>query len=155
MIFILFRYIDIYTTVTLISITIGKDFLYQLFLFNDMTSSMRFNRRWKHVERLHSIMIAICVILRNLHWFKLFKTSFLLNLVIALISIMLKMTYISDIANISHLIALMFKIAEQYVESYRRTCMSKMRVTINSRSADIHTNIRSSQRFEQLFMSRK
>src|SRR5574344_722564 len=126
MIFIIFRYIEIYATVTLISITIGKDFLYQLFLLNNMTSSMRFDRRRKHVKSLHRFMIAIRIILSNLHWFKLFKTSFLLNLVVALISIMLKMTYISDIANISHLVALMFKIAKQYIKSYRWTCMSKI-----------------------------
>ena len=47
----------------------------------------------------------------------------------------------------------MLQIAEHHVEGDGRACVAQMWVAINGRAADIHSNVRSVEGFEALFLS--
>ena len=147
--------IKIDRAIALVSKAVVKDLLHQLLLFDDMTRGMRFNRRTKHVQRIHRCMIAICVVLGNLHRLHLLQTGFLGNLILTLISIVLQMTHIRDVTNIPHFISQVLQIAKHQVESDGWTCMPQMGVAINRRTTDIHAHIRCMQRLETLLLPRQ
>ena len=96
------------------------------------------NRRWQYVEFLHCRVEATGIVLCYLHWLYLLQTCLLCYLILALISIMLQVTNIRDVTDIANLIADMLKITEKDIECDSWTSMTKMRVTINCRTADIH-----------------
>ena len=99
------------------------------------------------------MMIAINVILCHFHRFQLLQAGFLSYLVLPLISIMLKMTYISDIPHITYFIADMLKVSEQNVKGNGRTCVTQMRVAIYSGATYIHAYMRCMQWGESFFLS--
>ncbi len=105
-----------------------------------MAGGMRLDAGWKHIKRLHIVVIAVEKILHHLHRLELLEASFLSNLVFAGIGIMLKMTYISDVTDIAHLISKMLEIAEKDIEGDGGTRMTKMRVSIYCGAADIHAD---------------
>ena len=84
-------------------------------------------------------MVAVDVVLRYFHRLQLLQSCFLGYFVFSVVSIVLQMAYIGDVAYIAYLISQMGKVAEKQIESNGRTCMSQMRVTVNGRTADIHT----------------
>ena len=86
-------------------------------------------------------MVTVGIILGYLHGLQLFKPCFLGNLVLTLVGIVLKMSNVRDVPDIPNLISQMPDISEKDVECYGWTCMSKMRVAINSRSAYIQSHI--------------
>ena len=141
MVFVVFLDIEIYTAIALIGISVVQDLLYQLLLLYDMTCGMRLYAWWQHVESIHSLMIAVSIILCYLHRLKLLKACLLLYLVVALISIVLQVTYVGNVSNIAHLISQMLEITEQKVESDGRTSMSKMWIAIYGWTTNIHTYI--------------
>ena len=141
MVFVVFLDIEIYTAIALIGISVVQDLLYQLLLLYDMTCGMRLYAWWQHVESIHSLMIAVSIILCYLHRFELLKACLLLYLVVALISIVLQVAYVGNVSNIAHLISQMLEITEQKVESDGRTSMSKMWIAIYGWTTNIHTYI--------------
>ena len=153
MILVVFLYVEIHRTVALVGITICHNLFHKFFLLDDMSCGMGLDAWGKHIERLHGMMIAIGVILCYLHRFELFEASFLLYLVVTLVGIMLEVAHIGDITYITHLIAEMLEITEKDIECDCRTGMSKMRIAIYGRSADIHSDIWRMYRFETLFLS--
>ena len=50
-------------------------------------------------------MIAVQEILNNLHWFQLFQTCFLGNLVFSVIGIVFQMTYVGNISYVAYFIS--------------------------------------------------
>ena len=68
---------------------------------------------------------------------------------------MLQMTHIGDVANITHLVAQVFQIAEQQVEGNSGTGMSQMGIAIDGRTTDIHAHIGGVQRLETLLLARQ
>ena len=155
MIFVIFRHIKVNRTLAFVSISVLQDLFHQLNLFDDMSRCMRFNAGRKHVQRLHSLMIAVQVILNNFHRLQLFQTSFLCNFIFTVISIMFQMTYIGNVSYITYLIAQMRKVTEKNIECNSRTSMSQMSITINSRPAHIHAYMRSMQRNKQFLATGK
>ena len=97
-------------------------------------------------------MVAVGVILRNLHRLQLFQPCLLLNLVIALVGIVLQMAHIGDVAHIAHLVAEVLQVAEKDVEGDGRTGMSQMGIAIDRGSADIHSYMGGVQRLEALLL---
>ena len=153
MVFVIFLNVEIYRTVALIGISICHNLLHEFFLLDDMSSGMRLDTRREHIERIHGMMIAVGVILCYLHRLKLFEACLLLNLVVTLVGIMLKVTHISDVTHIAHLISEMLEITEKDIECNSRTGMSKVRIAIYCWSADIHSDIWRMYRFETLLLS--
>ena len=86
-------------------------------------------------------MVAVGIVLRNLHRLGLFESCLLLNLVISLIGVVLQVAHIGDIAHVAHLISEVLEVAEEYVEGDSGACMSQMWVAIDGRSAHIHADI--------------
>ena len=127
--------IEIDTAVTLISKTVVKDLLHQLLLFDDMSCGMRLDAWRQHIECLHGLMVAVGVILCDLHRLQLLQSCLLGNLVLTLIGIMLQMSYIRDIPHIAHLVTQMLQVTEEDVEGDGRTGMSQMGITIDGWAA--------------------
>ena len=152
MIFIVvFLDIEIDGAVALIREPVVKDFLNQLLLLYDMAGGVRLNAWRQHVEGAHRVVIAVGVILRNLHGLELFQPCFLLDLIITLIGIMLQMAHVGDIPDVAYLIAQMRKVAEENVECDCRTGMAQVRVAVYGGSADVHAHVGCVQRLEQFF----
>ena len=95
-------------------------------------------------------MVAVGVILGNLHRLQLLQTSLLGNLVLTFVGIMLQMPHVGDVTDITDLITQMFQIAKHEVEGDGRTGMSQMGITIDGWPADIHTHIRCMKGFKTL-----
>ena len=112
---------------------------------------MWLDARRKHIESLHIVMIAVQVILNNLHRFELFDAGLLCNLVLAGIGIVLKMAYVGDVSDVSHLVTQMLKIAVEDIEGNRRTGVTQMGVAVHRRTADIHSRVPLVNGLEGLF----
>jgi hypothetical protein len=82
-------------------------------------------------------MVCESTSLYHFHRLQLLQASLLCNLVLTLVSIMLEVSYIGDVANITHLVTQVSQQFYEYVVCHSRTGMSKMCVAINSRAADI------------------
>ena len=124
--------------------------LHQSYLLYDMSGGMRLNAWWQHVQSIHSLVVAVSVILCHLHRFQFFQACFLGYLVLPFICIVFQMAHIRDVAHIAHLISQMLEVAEQQVERDGRACMSQVWITIDSRTAYIHAYMGGMQRLEQL-----
>ena len=83
-------------------------------------------------------MIAVGVVLRNLHGLQLLQPGLLGNLVFALVGILLEVAHIGDVAHIADLVSEVREELEKDVVSDARAGVPEVRVTIDGRSADIH-----------------
>ena len=104
-IFIVFGYIEVDGAFAFIGVSGIQNLLYQLDLFNDMSWSMWLNAWRKYIQRFHCFMIAVQEILNNLHWFQLFQTCFLGDLVFSVIGIVFQMTYVGNISYVAYFIS--------------------------------------------------
>ena len=100
-------------------------------------------------------MICKSTSLYNFHRFELLKTCLLCNLVFSFICIMLKMSYIGDVADIAHLVTEVLKKLYEYVISDTWSCMAEVGGAVNCRAADIKSYGSFVDRLEYLFLSRK
>ena len=116
MILVILLDVEVDRAVALVGIAIVQDFLNQFLLFDDMACGMRLNARREYVQRLHGIVVAVGVVLRNFHWLQLLQASLLLNLVIAFICIVLQVANVGNVSNVANLIAQVLEIAEEYIE---------------------------------------
>ena len=72
-------------------------------------------RRRQHVEHVHGLVIAVGIVLRDLHGLELLQPCFLLDLVVqpcflldlvvALVGVVLEMAHIGDVAHVANLVA--------------------------------------------------
>ena len=60
--------------------------------------------------------------------------------ILAIIGILLQMTYIRDVTHIAHLVAQRLQVAEHKVEGYGGACMAQVWVAIDGRTADVHSD---------------
>jgi hypothetical protein len=93
--------------------------------------------------------------LYHFHRLKLLQTSLLCDLVLTLVSIVLKVSHVSDVAHITHLVAKVLEEFHEHVVGDSRTGVTEMCVTVNGRAADVKTNMSFVDRLENLFLSRK
>ena len=147
--------IEVDASVRLIGKTIIDNLLYQLLLFDDMSCSMRLDRGAQHTKHIHILMVAVGIVLGYLHGFQLLQASLLGNLVLTLVSIVLQVTHISDVAHIANLVTQVLQITEQQVKGDGRTGMTQMGVAIDGGTTDIHAHIGGMQRLEALLLARQ
>ena len=147
--------IEIDTSVRLIGKAVVEDLLHQLLLFDDMAGSMGLDRGTQTAQRVHGRMIAVGVVLCNLHRLKLFQPCLLGYLVLTLVGIVLQVAYVGDVAHVTYLIAQVLQVAEHKVERDGWTGVSQMWVAINRRSADVHAYIGGMKWFEALLLTRQ
>ena len=98
-------------------------------------------------------MVAVGVILYNLHRLQLFQTSLFSNLVFAFVGIVLQVSYVGDVTHIAHFISQMLEVTEENIESNGWTGVSQMWVTVHGGTADIHAYVWSVQWLEYFFSS--
>ena len=77
---------------------------------------MRLYRGWEHVEALHGRVVAVEVVLHNLHRLELLEPCLFGDLVLSLVGVVLEMAYIGDVAHVAHLVAQPGEVAEKDVE---------------------------------------
>ncbi len=70
-----------------------------------MPAGIRFNAWRKGVQFCNSLPETESVIVSNFHWLHLLKAGLLCNLVLTLIGIMLKVSHVSNVTHISHLVS--------------------------------------------------
>ena len=98
-------------------------------------------------------MVAVGVVLGNLHRLQLLQPGFLGNLVLTLVGIVLEVAYVGNVAHIAYLVAEVTQVAEHQVEGDGGTGMTQMGVAIDGGTANIHAYIGGVERFEALFLS--
>ena len=96
-------------------------------------------------------MVAVEVVLHHFHRLKLFEESFLCDFILAFVGIMFEVSDIGDVSDVAYFIAQMGKVSEKDVESYCRTSMPEMTVSVNRWAADIHSNVGCMKRLEGFF----
>ena len=145
--------IEVHRAVRLVGEAVVHDLLHQLLLLDDVARGMRLDRRGQHVKRLHGLMVAVGVVLGNLHGLELLQACLLLDLVVALVGIVLQMAHIGDITHVAHFVAQMLQVAEHHVERDGGAGMPQMGVAINRGTADIHAHIGGMQGHETFFLT--
>ena len=153
MVVVVFLYVEVDRTVALIGISVAQYLFYQLLLLDDMSGGMRLYRRRQDVERPHGVVIAVGIILCNLHGLELFQLSLFLYFVISLVSIMLQVAHVSDIPHITHLVTQVAEVSEEHIKGDGGARMAQMRVAVNSWSAHIHAHMAGVYRAKQLFLT--
>ena len=151
MVAIVFFDVEIHAAIALVGIAVVDDFLHQLLLFNDVSGGVGLDAGRKHIQLLHSGMVAIGVVLGYFHGLELLQSCLLFNFVVAFIGIVLQVAHIGDVAHIAHFVAQRFQIAKQHIESDGRACVPQVRVAIHGGSAHIHTHRLFVDRHKMLF----
>ena len=155
MVFVVFRRVEVYASVALVGVAVVDYLLHQLLLLYDMARGVRLNAGRQHVEGGHGVMVAVGVILRNLHRLELFQAGLLHYLVLALVGVVLKVAHVGDVAHVPYLIPKVLQVTEKHVKRYRGAGVAQVRVAVNGRAAHVHSNVWSVQRLEAFLPSRK
>ena len=98
-------HIEIDRAVRLISIACIEDTLNHLDLLDDMARSVWLDRWRLNAKLTHSIVVALGVVVRNLHRLELLEACLLSNLILTLVGILLEVAHIGDVTHIAHLVA--------------------------------------------------
>ena len=101
------------------------------------------------------MMVAIGEELHNLHRLELLQTSFLGNLILTLIGIVLKVTDVRYVAYVANFIPDVGQVAEQNIERDSGSCMPQMSIAVHSWSAHVHTYMALMQGTERLLRARE
>ena len=136
-----FLYVHIHAAVRHIGIAFVQNLLHKSNLLNDMSARMRLNRRRQDIKGCHIAVVTVGIELNNLHRLQLLQTRFLSYLILAFIGVMLQVTHIGDITNITHFVAQKLKVAVQHIERDSRTGVTQMGIAIHRRTAYIHTDM--------------
>ena len=102
---VVFLHVEVDRAIALIGETIVHDLLDKFLLLNDMSRCVWLDRRRQHVEHVHGLVIAVGIVLCDLHGLELLQTCFLLDLVVALVGVVLEMAHIGDVAHVANLVA--------------------------------------------------
>ena len=148
-------HVEIDRSVTFISESVFQNLPGHLDLLDDMSRSMGLDARRKHIERTHRIVVAVRIVLCDLHRLQLLKARLLADLVLSLVGIALQMPHVGNVAHIAHFVTEAAKVPEQQIKRNRRTGMSQMRIAVDSRSTDIKSYERRFERNELLFATGK
>ena len=152
---VVFLDIEIDRAIALISKTVVENLLHQLLLLDDMSRGMRLDAGGQYVERLHRLMVAVGVILCDLHRLQLLQSCLLLDLVIPLVGIVLQVSHIRDVTHIAHLVSQMLQVTEENIKGDGWARMTQMGVAIYGWTAHIHSHIGRMQGFKTLLLSVK
>ena len=86
-------------------------------------------------------MVTESVALDNLHGLKLLQTGLLADLVLSFVSIMLEVTHVRYVPDVTDLVAKMTEELEQHIIGHARAGMAKMGISVHGRAADIHSDM--------------
>ena len=150
-VFVVFFYVKINASIALVCISGIENALHGLYLLEDVSRSSRLYGRRSHIQLPHGLMIPKSVGLHDLHRLQLLKPGLFGYFVLPLISIVLQVPHICNIAHIAHLVSKMTQKLAENIVCYTGTGMSKMRIPIYGRTADIHPHMAGVNRYKKLF----
>ena len=142
--------IEVDRAVRLVGISRLEDALNHLNLLDDVARGVGLDRGRLNAKLAHSIVVALGVVVRNLHRLELLEACLLSNLIFALVGILLEVAHIGDVTHIAHLVAQRLEIAEHKVEGYGGAGMTQVWVAIDGRTADIHAYMLGVDRLKHL-----
>ena len=131
--------------------SVFKDSFHELHLLDDVPGRMRFDAWGEGVQLLHVLVVAVGVILHDLHRFQALQFGFLGNFILAVIAVVGEVPHVGDVADVAHLIAEVLQVAEDEVEGDGGTGVPQMGVAVNRGTADIQPYERGIERFERFF----
>ena len=102
---VILLYIEVDRSIALIGKACVKDLLRQGNLLNDVSRGHRLNAWREYPKALHRMMVADQVVLHHFHGLELLEACLLSDLILSLISVVLEMPDVSDVAYIAHLVA--------------------------------------------------
>ncbi len=149
------RHIEVDRPVALIGQPRVENLLDILDLLDDMARGVGLDRWGKHIEPLHGLVIAVEIVLHNLHRLQLFEAGLLGDFVLTLVGVMLEMAHVGDVADIADLVAEPTEVAVEDIECDGRTRVAQMAVAVDSRAADIHAHAPLVDGTEEFLVSRK
>ena len=152
MVLVVFEYIEVDRTIAFISISGIQDLVHEVYLLDDVSRCTRLDRRRSYVKHAHGLMIGKCTSLNHLHRLQLLKACLLCDLVFSFVCVMLKMAYVSDVTDIAYLVAEMLQQFHEYIISHSWSCVSKMSVAVDCRTADVKSDVSLIDRLEYLFL---
>ena len=119
-------------------------------LLDDVARSAGLDRGRLDVERIHSVVVALRIVVGHLHRFELLETRLLGDFVLTLVGVVFQMAHVGDVAHVAHLVARGLQVAEQQVEGHGRTGMAQMGVAVDRGAADVHPHAAGGNRLEHL-----
>ena len=152
---VVFCNIEIYRAFAYVCKAIVDNLFHELNLLDNVTRCVGLDAGRKHVESLHRLVVAQCVVLHNFHGLELLETSLLCNLVLALVCIVLKMANVGDVTHVTHLVTEVSEVSEKHVKGDCGACVSQMGIAINCGAANVEAYIGSVQGHKLLFLTRQ
>ena len=149
---VILLYVEVHRAVALVGEAVVHYLPHQFLLLDDVPRGVRLYRGRQHVERVHRLVVAVRVVLRDLHRLELLEPCLLLYLVVALVGVVLEVSHVGDVPDVAHLVAQVPQVPEEHVERYRRARVSQVRVAIHRRAAHIHAHVWRVQRHETLLL---
>ena len=136
---VVFLYVEVHAAVALVGISGGKDLLNGLNLLYDVAAGAGLYGRALAAQKAHGLMVALGVVLDNLHGLQLFQAGFLCYLILAFVGIVLQMSYVRDVAHVAYLVAKVFEQPEQHVVRDAGAGVAQMGVPVHGGAADVHS----------------
>ena len=126
----------------------GLDHLLNL---NDVTCRAAAYGRTADIQLVHGLEEFIFIIVGDGYRIELLDACLLLDLILALIRVTYEVTDVCDVLNIFHIVADIFEISVNDVKADVALRMADMRHSVDSRSADIHSDISRDDALEFFF----
>ena len=98
-------------------------------------------------------MVGESASLHHFHRFELLEACLLCDLVLALVGVVLKVSYVCDVAYVAHLVSQVLEQFHEYVICYAGSCMSEVCVAVDCRAADVKSDMPFVDRLEYLLLS--
>ena len=155
MVLIVFFDVKIDGAVRLVGIASLENLFDRLDLLDDVTGSAGLDRRGLAAEQAHRFVVALGVVLDYLHRLQLLQPCLLRNLVLTLVGIVLQMPHVRNVADIADLVTEVFQQPEKHVVCDTGTGVAQVRVAVDGRAADVHTDVAFVDRLEQFFVTGK
>ena len=147
--------IEVDASVAFVGIAGREDSLDSLDLFDDVAGSPGLDGRRSHIQHPHRFVIAQGVGLDNFHRLQLLEPCLLCDLVLPVIRIVLQVAHIGDVPDVTDLVAQMSEEFEEHVICHSRSGMSQMGISVDGRTADVHSYVTGIHRDEEFFLTRQ
>ena len=138
---VVFGHVEVYRAVAFVGVAGIENLFNELYLLDDVSACVGLDRGGQYTQLIHKSMVAVGVVLSNLHRFELFEACFFGDFVFALIGIVFEVAHVGNVTNVAHLVAEGAEVAEQQVEGDCGPGVSQVWIAIDGRAADIHTHV--------------
>ena len=152
---VVFCNIEVYRAFAYVCEAVVDNLLHELNLLDDVSRRVGLDAGGQHVERLHCLVVAQCVVLYHFHGLELLEACLLCYLVLAFVCVVLKMTYVGDVPYIAHFVAEVGEVAEKHVECDCGARVSQMGIAVYGGAANVEAYVGCVQGNELFFLTRQ